>query len=93
MVRPTVAVPSGLSVQHDLKRRAETAATALRFDSAVMEIDETFRNCESKTKSAELPAYRRISLLKWFKQRSQPLRLNSNPCIGQFRNENVHFCR
>ena len=72
------------SVQRNLERRTETSATALRFNSAVVEIDETFGNRESETKSAKLPAYRRISLLKWLKQRSQPLRLNSNPCVGNF---------
>src|SRR5262245_32022600 len=51
----------------------------------MMEIDETFRNRQSETKSAELPGYRRIGLLKWLKQRSQPLRLNSNSCVGNFK--------
>src|SRR4029077_13574970 len=72
------------SVQPNLERRTETSATALCFNSAIVEIDETFGNCESETQSAELSAYRRISLLKWLKQRSQPLRLNSNPCVGNF---------
>ena len=73
-----------LSVQRNLERRTETSATAFRFNSAVVEIDETFGNRESETKSAKLPAYRRISLFKWLKQRSQPLRLNSNPCVFNF---------
>src|SRR5215469_16611241 len=50
----------------------------------MVEIHETFRNRESETKSAELSVHRRISLLKWLKQRSQPLRFNSNPCVGNF---------
>ena len=37
-----------------------------------------------RPKSAKLPAHRRISLLKWLKQRSQPLRFNSNPCVFNF---------
>ena len=44
------------SVQRNLERRAETAATALRFNSAMVKIDETFGNRESETKSAELSA-------------------------------------
>ena len=47
----------------------------------MVEIDKTFGNRESETKSAELSAYGRNSLLKLLKQRSQPLRLNSNPCV------------
>src|SRR5262249_62147968 len=46
---------------------------------------------ESETKSAELPAHRRISLLKWLKQRSQSLRLNSNPCVGNFEMKTLTF--
>ena len=37
------------SVQRNPERRAETAATALRFDSAMVKIDETFGNGESET--------------------------------------------
>ena len=81
------------SVQRNLERRAETSATALRFNSAMVKIDETFGNRESETKSAELSAYRRISLLKWLKQRSQPLRLNSNPGVGNFEMKTSSFCR
>src|SRR5580765_5465258 len=72
------------SVQPNLERRAETSATAFGFNSAVVEIDEALGNRESETKSAKLPAYRRISLFEWLKQRSQPLRLNSNPCVFNF---------
>ncbi len=79
------------SVQRNLERRAETSATAIRFDSAMVKIDETFGNRESETKSAELSAYRRISLLKWLKQRSQPLRFNSNPCVGNFEMKTFTF--
>src|SRR5207247_8085778 len=68
-----------------------TSATAIRFNSAVVEIDETFRNCEPETKSAKLSAYRRISLFKWLKQRSQPLRLNSNPRVGNFEMKTSSF--
>src|SRR5215468_1286065 len=50
----------------------------------MVEIDETFRNRESETKSAELPVHRRISLLKGLKQRIQPLRFNSNSCVDNF---------
>src|SRR5262245_32168035 len=50
----------------------------------MVEIDETFRNCESESKSAELSVHRRISLLKWLKQRTQALRFNSNPCVDNF---------
>ena len=50
----------------------------------MVEIDETLRNRESETESAELSVHRRISLLKWLKQRSQPLRFNSNPCVSNF---------
>ena len=56
-----------------------------------MKIDETFGNGESETKSAKLSAYRRISLLKWLKQRSQPLRFNSNPGVGNFEMETFTF--
>src|SRR5258706_15099763 len=72
------------TVQCNLERRAETSATTLPFNFAMVEIDETFRNCESEAKSAELSAYGRISLLKWLKQRSQPLRFNSNAGVGNF---------
>src|SRR5215208_5261607 len=71
-------------IQHNLERRAETSATALRFNSAVMEIDETFGNRESETKSAKLPGHGSISLLKWLEQGSQSLRLDSNPCVFNF---------
>src|SRR5215471_17297690 len=50
----------------------------------MVEIDKTFRNRQSEAKSAELSVHRRISLLKWLKQRSQPLWFNSNPCVGNF---------
>src|SRR6476620_4400027 len=73
-----------LSIQHNLERRAETSTTAIRFNSAMVEIDETFGNRESETKSAKLPAHGGISLLKWLKQRRQSLRLDSNPCVFNF---------
>src|SRR6185295_20325541 len=57
----------------------------------MVKIDETFGNGESETKSAELSAYRRISLLKWLKQRSQPLPFNSNPCVGNFKMKTSSF--
>src|SRR5207248_5328432 len=91
MVQANRCGPLWQSVQRNLERRAETSATAIRFNSAVVEIDETFRNCESETQSAELPGYRRISLLKWLKQRSQPLRFNSNPGVGNFEMKTFTF--
>src|SRR6516162_199432 len=50
----------------------------------MVEIDETFRDRESETQSAELSAHGRISLLEWLKQRSQPLRFNSDSGVGNF---------
>ena len=91
MVRADCCGSLWQSVQCNLERRAETAATALAFDSAMVKIDETFGNGESETKSAKLSAYRRISLLKWLKQRSQPLRFNSNPGVGNFEMETFTF--
>src|SRR5262245_2636616 len=79
------------SLQHDFEGRAETSTTALRFNLAIVEVDEAFRNCESETKSAELSRHRRIGLLKWLKQRSQPLRLNSNPGIGNLKMKTSSF--
>ena len=84
MIRPNRFRSPWNSVQHNLKGRAETSATALPFNSTVVEIDETFGNRQAETKSAKLPAHGRISLLKWLKQGSQSLRLNSNPCVFNF---------
>src|SRR5690348_9042834 len=53
----------------------------------MVKIDKTFGNRESESKSAKLSGYRGISLFKWLKQRSQALRLNSNPCVGNFKME------
>src|ERR1051325_454950 len=51
----------------------------------MVEINEKFRNREAETQSSELSSYRRISLLKWLKQGSQFLRLNSNSCVDNFK--------
>src|SRR4030095_7692885 len=72
-------------------RRAETSATALRFNSAVVEIDETLRNCESETESAELSAYRRISLFECLKVGRPPLWLNANSGVGNFEMKTFTF--
>ena len=52
-------------VQSDLKRCSETSAAAFCLNFAMMQVDETFGNSQSKSKPAELAGYRRISLLEW----------------------------
>src|SRR5947207_6683820 len=79
------------SVERNLECRAETSASALGFNSAMVKIDETFGNGEPEAEAAELSAYRRVSLLKWLKQGSQPLRLNSNPSVGSFKMKTCSF--
>src|SRR5438874_1707085 len=79
------------SVQRNLECRAETSAKALGFNSAMVKIDEAFGNGEPEAEAAELSAYRRVSLLKWLKQGSQPLRLNSNPSVGNFKMKTCSF--
>src|SRR5215813_3513695 len=91
MIQANCCASPWKSVQNDLERRAETSTTALRFNLAMVEIDETFGNRKSGTKSAKLAGYRGISLFKWLKQRSQALRLNSNPCVGNFKMETSSF--
>ena len=45
MVKADRSGSVGQSVQRNLERRAEASATALRFNSAVVEIDEIFHHC------------------------------------------------
>src|SRR5437764_13143133 len=73
------------SVERNLECRAETSASALGFNSAMVKTDETFGNREPEAEAAELSAYRRVSMLKWLKQGSQPLRPNSNHSVGNFK--------
>src|SRR5262245_22905202 len=63
---------------------AKTSATALPLNCAMMEIDKTFGNRQPEAESAELSSDRRIGLFEWLEQRSQPLRFNANPGIGNF---------
>ena len=72
-------------LQDDSERGAETSATALAFNPAMVEIDQSFRNRESEAKSAELSRYRRISLLERLEQRSEALRFDSDSCVDNFK--------
>src|SRR4029453_9411210 len=81
----------GNRVESYLKRRAETPATALRFNCAMMKIDKMFGNRQTQAEAAKLTGHRGVSLLKWREQRSQPPRLNSNPVVGDFKMETAAF--
>src|SRR5436190_23669050 len=79
------------SVKRNLECCAETSASALRFNSAMVKIDETFGNGEPEAEAAELSAYRRVSLFKGLRHRSQPLRLNPDPGVGNFKMTTCSF--
>ena len=74
-------------VEGDLECGTETPATTVRLNCAVVQIDKMFGNRKSQTKSTELAGYRRISLLKWRKQRIQPLTFDSNSIVPDFEME------
>ena len=55
----------------------------------MVQIDKTFGNREPQAEPAELPGHGSISLLKWSKQGSEPIALNSNSVICDFEMETV----
>src|ERR1043166_2611263 len=75
------------TVQRYLKRSAETPATALRFDFAMVKIDQMLRNREAQAKPAKLAGHRSIRLLKWREQRCHPVGFNSNAVVSNFETE------
>src|SRR5438270_9007602 len=68
-------------VKRHLESGAETPATALRLNCAMVKINQMLRNREAQAKPTKLPGHRSISLLKRSEQRSQPLRFNSDAVV------------
>src|SRR5438067_6034341 len=76
-------------VKRHLESGAETPATALRLNCAMVKINQMLRNREAKAKPAKLPGHRSISLLKRHEQRIQPVGFNSNAVVSNVKMESA----